>query len=139
MLFKKEHYFLSSFYPCDIYYCGLIFPSAENAFQAAKCTDPSDVSYFVTCTPKEAKNRGKSINTWEYWGIMRVVIMRNLIREKFSDPVLAKLLDDTQNIRLVEHNYWHDYFWGVCNGNGKNCLGKLLMEIRRENRTKFAF
>lgn len=33
---------------------------------------------------------------------------------------------------LIEGNYWHDTYWGVCEGVGENHLGKLLMEIRNE-------
>ena len=31
---------------------------------------------------------------------------------------------------LIEGNDWHDTFWGVCNGIGKNWLGKILEEER---------
>jgi len=31
---------------------------------------------------------------------------------------------------LEETNTWGDKYWGVCNGEGENQLGKLLMKIR---------
>ena len=31
---------------------------------------------------------------------------------------------------LVEGNTWHDYFYGVCNGQGANWLGRILMAER---------
>lgn len=31
-----------------------------------------------------------------------------------------------------EGNTWGDKFWGVCDGEGENHLGKLLMEVRAE-------
>ena len=34
----------------------------------------------------------------------------------------------------VEH--WHDTYWGVCDGVGKNRLGQLLMNLRTDLRSK---
>ncbi len=31
-----------------------------------------------------------------------------------------------------ETNTWHDTYWGVCNGVGKNMLGIQLMRVRAE-------
>lgn len=45
---------------------------------------------------------------------------------------LGNKLEATGDSLLVEGNWWHDTFWGVCNGFGENNLGKLLMKIREE-------
>lgn len=45
----------------------------------------------------------------------------------------ARLLE-TGDAMLIEGNTWGDTFWGVCNGQGLNVLGNLLMEIRQELR-----
>ena len=37
---------------------------------------------------------------------------------------------------LVEGNDWGDTYWGMCNGEGKNYLGKMLMSIREEIKGK---
>jgi len=42
-----------------------------------------------------------------------------------GDQLLA-----TGDVELIEGNTWHDTEWGVCNGIGKNKLGKILMRIR---------
>jgi predicted NAD-dependent protein-ADP-ribosyltransferase YbiA (DUF1768 family) len=54
------------------------------------------------------------------------------VREKFKNEELAQLLIDTDDHELIEGNWWHDYFWGVCNGKGENHLGKILMDVREE-------
>ena len=56
--------------------------------------------------------------------------MTDLCRIKFSDPHLRSLLLATGDAELIEGNWWHDQFWGVCNGVGQNQLGKILMAIR---------
>ena len=50
---------------------------------------------------------------------------------------LKEMLLQTGDEELVEGNYWHDVYFGVCScpkcGNkGENHLGKLLMKIRSE-------
>ena len=49
-----------------------------------------------------------------------------------QNPRLAKWLIETGDEILVEGNTWNDKFWGVCNGEGANNLGKILMAIRTE-------
>lgn len=56
--------------------------------------------------------------------------MTDLCKIKFRDPYLQKLLQDTGDAELIEGNWWHDEFWGVCNGIGQNQSGKILMVIR---------
>lgn len=71
---------------------------------------------------------------WDDARNYRLVVMEQLLREKFSDknPELKQKLIDTYDAELIEGNTWNDTFWGVCGGIGKNHLGKLLMKIRRD-------
>ena len=62
----------------------------------------------------------------------KLKIMENIIREKFKIPFLRNLLLKTEDLELVELNNWNDIFWGVCNGQGQNWLGKILMLVRSE-------
>lgn len=68
------------------------------------------------------------------WDIIKLQVMEDLLRIKFSDPSFKKLLLATENEVLQEGNWWKDYFWGVdkTTGYGQNHLGKLLMKIRNE-------
>lgn len=55
-----------------------------------------------------------------------------VVREKFKNPELREKLWKTGTKKLVEHSP-HDNFWGDGgDGNGKNMLGEILMEIREE-------
>lgn len=60
--------------------------------------------------------------------------MEELLRIKFSgiDPFLTRALLETGDAELIEGNTWNDTFWGVCNGEGENNLGRLLMKVREE-------
>jgi len=128
--FKGEYRWLSNFWPVEIVFEGVFYPSVEHAYQAAK-VDPLQREPFRTGTAGQAKKLGNSISLCSNWELIKVSIMRQLLAEKFRiDSPLAKLLISTVPGQLVEGNNWNDKFWGVCNGSGKNMLGELLMERR---------
>lgn len=59
--------------------------------------------------------------------------MTRVVRAKFTQhEILGNLLCRTGNAKLIDGNAQNDTFWGVCNGIGKNNLGKILMQIRNE-------
>ena len=59
--------------------------------------------------------------------------MRGLVRQKFTNHShLTEMLLLTAPHELEETNHWGDVFWGVCDGEGENWLGKILMEVRSE-------
>ena len=58
--------------------------------------------------------------------------MYQILKSKFQNPELSKLLLETGDCELIEGNTWGDQFWGVCKGVGENNLGKLLMKVREE-------
>lgn len=88
----------------------------------------------IATTPGQAKREGnsKGILLRPDWEQVKLKIMEQLLRIKFQDPVLREALLKTYPQKLIEGNTWGDTFWGQCNGIGKNHLGKLLMQIRKE-------
>jgi ribA/ribD-fused uncharacterized protein len=85
----------------------------------------------------DAKRIGHKIKCdIKQWDKGKVDVMRDILTDKFRHKRLMKLLKKTDNINLVEGNWWHDNFWGNCiciecnKVEGSNYLGKLLMEIR---------
>ena len=133
--FREEFYFLSNFYPASIWVDGERHPTVEHAFQAAKALQPASKKLIREAkTAAMAKKLAKSVALVPNWDTERVLVMRRLLQEKFKNPLLRSLLLATEDIPLIEGNTWHDYFWGVCNGQGQNVLGKMLMEVRDECR-----
>lgn len=134
--FDGEHRFLSNFFVIQVTYDGIDYPSTEHAFQAAKTLDLQErekVRKTPTCG--KAKRMGRTVTRRVDWDEIKIGIMRDLIRQKFSRaqyPDMADQLLATGDAPLVEGNTWGDCFWGVCGGMGKNHLGKILMEIREE-------
>lgn len=113
-------------------YEGLTFSNVEAAYHAAKCANPADRAQFTHLSAPAAKERGSLVAMRADWDSAKREVMASLLRQKFNDPVLRRLLLQTGGCDIVEGNTWNDQFWGVCNGVGENNLGKLLMQVRRE-------
>jgi len=129
--FTNEYRFLSNFYPCQITYEDMIYPSVEHAFQAAKCLTIMERKKIQAAqTAGLAKKMGRKVNLRNDWERVKIDIMRIILKNKFTNSTLQQLLLNTGSAQLIEGNNWHDTFWGKCNGKGQNQLGKLLMEIR---------
>lgn len=133
--FSGRYFFLSNFYSIPVEYEGLVYENNEAAFQAQK--DPSRRLEFTSLNPSEAKRLGRRVTLRKDWEDVKVETMKNIVREKFNqNPDLQEKLLATGDEMLIEGNTWNDCCWGVCNGVGKNLLGKILMDVRKELKTK---
>ena len=132
--FKGKYRFLSNFYKTPVEFEGKLYPSAENAFQAAKSLDDSVREKFVTLEPNEAKKLGRQIALRPDWETIKPTIMYQILKAKFSDPKMKQLLLSTNEAILIEGNTWGDTYWGynIEMGFGSNHLGRLLMRLRME-------
>ena len=129
--FRGEYSFLSNFHPCEINYEGYTYQNVESAFQAQK--DLTRRKEFIDLNPVTAKRLGKKVKLRSDWEQAKVDIMRKLVRCKFDQHIdLKEKLINTGDRLLIEGNTWNDTFWGMCKGNGKNMLGIILMELRKE-------
>lgn len=131
--FRGIYAFLSNFYPCTVEYDTNKYPSVEHAFQAAKTLNRQEqYKIWLAKTPNEAKKLGRQVTLRPDWEEVKIDVMRQLIHQKFQNRIFRLKLLATRNAELIEGNHWHDYFWGVCNGQGQNWLGKILMEEREK-------
>ena len=142
--FFGEYRWLSNFWPVEIEWLGLKWPSLEHAYVATKCESFADVLFILfdekgkkrKMTAGQVKRFGRKIKIRGDWEGMRVETMRQLLELKFQDPELREMLIATGDQQIVEGNRWHDSFWGTCKCRkcepGKNTLGKLLMQLRSE-------
>lgn len=129
--FRGKHAFLSNFYETEIYCWGFKYRNAEAAFQAMK--NPLKAGMFEGLDAKEAKKLGRTVELRKDWEKHKEGYMYTVCLAKFTQkPELEAMLLATGDKVLVEGNTWGDTEWGVCNGVGKNLLGKILMRIRGE-------
>ena len=128
--FRDEYRWLSNFYKTPVEYESVVYPSLENAYQAAKFKAIKR-TVFSTCSPYHAKVYGRGKGCRRDWETVKLSIMELLLSKKFSfGSELADRLLDTGDAELIEGNKHGDVFWGVCDGVGENHLGRLLMQRR---------
>lgn len=111
------------------------FLCAESAYQAAK--NPSVAKEFENLSGFDARKKGRASKTRADWFQVNVGVMRQVLEAKFQNRKLATFLASTEG-QLVEYNEHGDSFWGQVFENGRwsgdNQLGRLLVELRNENR-----
>lgn len=129
--FSGKYRFLSNFFPAPTEYDGIIYPTSEHAYQAAKTLDPVLRYGILTCgSPGRAKSLGKHFVLRPDWDEIKIEVMASILYDKFTRNLeLRQALIETGDEELIEGNTWGDQFWGV-DGTGHNWLGKLLMKLR---------
>lgn len=121
--------YLSNFWECPVTYEGLTYRNAESAYQASKCADKTYREYFTQVPGYIAKARGRRVEMRKDWN--GLTVMWEVLQAKFAqNPDLLAQLIATGDQVIIESNTWNDKFWGVCNGEGENHLGIMLMTIR---------
>lgn len=134
--FFGEYRWMSNFFVTPVEYRGIVFGSSEAAYQAAKCAYKEDFLKFENMSPSESKKVGRTIRKRRDWDDVKITVMREIVFKKFLySPELAEILLQTGDKHLEERNHWKDRFWGTCDGEGENHLGKILMDTREYFKT----
>lgn len=95
------------------------------------------VSRRISLNPQSAKRLGRSVLLRPDWEEIKYDVMYQVCKAKFQqNPDLGQKLLKTGNAELIEGNTWGDRIWGVCKGIGENNLGKTLMRVRDELRSR---
>jgi len=138
--FRGPYACFSNFFWSLLIYEGKEYPTSEHAFQAMKTLDPEARRRIrLAGSPRDAKRLGRAAELREDWDEVKVQIMHEICLDKFrQNPRIRHVLLSTGDALLVEGNYWHDTFWGVCScpecPEGSNELGNVLMKVREELR-----
>lgn len=125
--------FLSNMYVTPIFYYGKQYKSTEHAYASMKCLNEIDAEKVrLAQTPQNAKLLARSFLLKPNWNDIKLHVMEDLLRIKFSNERLKEMLLETGDIEIKELCSWNDTYWGIYRGIGDNNLGKLLMKIRKE-------
>jgi len=130
--------FMSNFYEAPILIDGVIYKTSEHYYQSKKFAVGSEdwLGIVNASTPQEVvKIARKSKVLIDNWDDIKYEIMRRAVYNKFyQHSHLAQLLKDTGSAELVEdtvNTVRADAWWGNgADGNGRNWLGIILMEVR---------
>jgi ribA/ribD-fused uncharacterized protein len=126
----------SNFSPHPVELKGRTWPTSEHYFQAQKFAGTEhEEAVRLAKSPMVAARMGRSRERplRPDWEIVKDDIMREILREKFAQHLeLRALLLSTGDAQLIEHTANDRYWADGGDGRGKNRLGELLMELRRE-------
>jgi predicted NAD-dependent protein-ADP-ribosyltransferase YbiA (DUF1768 family) len=131
--FEGEFDFLSNFKVHPVLLPGgITLPSSEHVYMMEKDSDPAYKKKIREAkTPGQAKRIGYTAKLPDDWDlIQRFIAMHGALKRKYVDPLMAHGLLSTGFAYLEETNRHGDKFWGRCNGEGLNHLGRQLMVIR---------
>lgn len=138
--YEQDFYVLSNFSSFTIYWKGRRFDTSEAVYHWEKFPNAAHVQshiLFSTSAHDALKIATENrILRRPDWDSVKLGIMLDVLRVKVDqhEYVRRKLLE-TRDRELVE-NSWRDDFWGWGpNRDGKNMLGKLWMQVRRELKT----
>lgn len=116
---------------------GVIYPTAEHAYQAAKCTSVQGKHEIAKAKSpllaKEISNEKYKTFKDPDWPTKKLSTMETILRAKLAQhKEVYDALVRSDKEEIVEDSP-NDSFWGRGkNGHGKNQLGKLWMKIRSE-------
>lgn len=130
--FNGEYRWLSNFALLEepVKVCGIKFYTTEALYQACKCKRNDQFVLFDGLTAAESKKFGRQVEMRSDWDSLRLSVMFNVNMIKYKQPKFKMLLGQTRGLYIEEKNSWDDTFFGVCDGVGKNHLGKIIMNIR---------
>lgn len=120
---------------------GLLYPTAEHAFLAARTLDMQTRARIANA-PSVAKalTIARYVQIRPGWDeYVMYAEMLSILRVKFSCPESRAALLATSGRRLINGNETHDQEWGDCTCGapscqepGRNHLGNMLVVLRRE-------
>ena len=128
---------MSNLFPAKIYFEKKVFSSSEAAYQYGKPKNKK-IAEWIISAPKQhlialAGHMLLGFDIIPEWSKIKIDRMRKCLFAKFTQHSdLKQKLINTKNAKIIE-NSKTDAFWGIGkNGKGKNMLGNLLMELRKE-------
>jgi ribA/ribD-fused uncharacterized protein len=132
---KGEYGCFSNISRHAIFFNGKRWPTSEHFFQVQKFRGTDHEKAVRRCrTPREAANMGRSrkLPLRRDWESVKDQVMLEATQAKFTEHEdLKAALLGTGGVLLVEHTE-RDAYWG--DGTGKNRLGQILMQVRKELR-----
>jgi hypothetical protein len=135
---EKPYGGFSNLFRRPIVFEGETFATSEHAYQAGK-PRKREVRDWVLSAPSPAlvAMAAHGLYYWDIapgWSQTKFDRMRGVLRAKFTQHEdLRLLLLSTGDARLVESatvDNEVNRLWGEVNGEGRNMLGQLLMELR---------
>ena len=127
--------YLSPFSAHEVEVRGIVYKTAEHAYQALRMKEAARANICEATSPLEAWRRAQVAKEQGLLdeSVDKLLLMEEIFRAKLAqhDDVRAVLLE-TGGAELLKV-YDTDYNWGTgADGSGENQMGKLWMRLRAE-------
>ena len=137
---SDEYGDFSNFAPYPIQLKNKTWLTSEHYFQAQKfagTTHEEEIRRAKKAFLAARMGRDRSRKIRRDWESVKDSVMREAVRAKFSQhEELGEMLLSTADAELVEHTANDTYWADGGDGSGKNMLGRILMEVREELRSR---
>lgn len=135
---EKPYGAFSNLYRREVVFEGERFATSEHAYQAGKARKPAVRRWLMDApSPALLAMAAHGLYYWDVvpgWSKTKFDRMRGVLYAKFTQHEdLRTLLISTGSTRLVETATVDNpvnRLWGEVNGEGRNMLGEMLMELR---------
>lgn len=122
----------------QVHIWGRAFATVEHAYHFRKYRETApDVAEEIASSPSpwaafQTDRKQANLRRTD-WNDVKVDIMTEIVRAKVTqNEDVRMVLLATGTKRIVENSPW-DSFWGIGpNGDGKNQMGRILMQLRSE-------
>ncbi|MBI5044583.1 MAG: NADAR family protein [Candidatus Levybacteria bacterium] len=134
--YETSYFSFSNFSSHSIKIDGVLYPTVEHAFHAAKFDNEKIKEEIKSAgSPLKAFEIGKKYKPQRRsnWDETKVSVLQKIIAEKVKQhDEVRKALLATGNEEIIEDNPLDDFWGNGKDGNGQNHMGKILMRIRNE-------
>jgi ribA/ribD-fused uncharacterized protein len=133
---SDDYGWMSNFAGYPIELDGRTWPTSEHYFQAQKFLEPEHqeaIRKTASAMIAARMGRDRKRPLRKDWESVKVEVMRKAVLAKFKQHAdLHELLLTTGDAKIVEHTERDNYWGDGGDGNGRNMLGLILMEVRNE-------
>jgi len=127
--------YLSPFSAHEVLVRGVVYKTAEHAYQTLRMKDAARENIAASSSPLEAWRRAQTAKEQGMLdeSVDKFALMEEIFRAKLAQHSdIREVLLETGDAELLKV-YDTDYYWGTgADGSGENQMGKLWMKLRAE-------
>lgn len=132
---ENRWHYLSPFSAHEVELDGVVYKTAEHAYQALRMKSEVQPKIKEATSPLEAWRRAQECKKFGELDetVDKDELMEKIFRAKLAQhPDIREILRESGDRELLKV-YDTDYYWGTgADGSGENKMGKLWMKLRKE-------
>jgi hypothetical protein len=136
---RDPHGYMSNFARYEVKMGSKTYETSEHCYQSQKFAGTKyeeQVRFAKGPMAAASLGRNRSLPLRPDWESVKDNVMREVVEAKFRqhDDIRQQLLATGDAVLIEDTSSSGDAYWGKVNGQGKNMLGVILMEVREKLR-----